>query len=103
MYPRAWMFNRECLVVATTCLRSEHHTKAMIFILQVNTFRHTGYSYIPASVFPKDSNIKNHQFTHCFTWLWNLVSHTKVRTQIEGVWEQGAEEGGSGGRLEESA
>jgi hypothetical protein len=24
--------------------------------------------------------------------VWNLVSHTKGRPQIEGVWEQGAEE-----------
>jgi hypothetical protein len=27
-----------------------------------------------------------------FVWVWNLVPHTKGRTQIEGVWEQGAEE-----------
>jgi len=24
-----------------------------------------------------------------FLWVWNLVSHTKGRIQIEGVWEQG--------------
>lgn len=25
-------------------------------------------------------------------WVWILVFHTKRRTQIEGVWEEGAEE-----------
>jgi hypothetical protein len=27
-----------------------------------------------------------------FVWVWNLVPHFKVRTQIECVWEQGSEE-----------
>jgi hypothetical protein len=27
-----------------------------------------------------------------FVWVWHLVSYTKERTLIEGVWEQGAEE-----------
>jgi hypothetical protein len=30
---------------------------------------------------------------------WNMVCHVKGRTQIEGVWEQTAEEGWSYGRL----
>jgi hypothetical protein len=29
--------------------------------------------------------------TLCLVWVWNLVSHTKGRTQIVGVWEQGVE------------
>jgi len=28
----------------------------------------------------------------CFVWVWNLVPHTRERTQGEGVWKQGAEE-----------
>jgi hypothetical protein len=36
--------------------------------------------------------MQNYNFTCCLVRVWNLVSHTKERTQIEGVWEQGAEE-----------
>jgi hypothetical protein len=39
-------------------------------------------SYIPGT-----KSIQNHNFTFCFTWVWNLFSHTKGRTQIEVVWE----------------
>jgi hypothetical protein len=31
-------------------------------------------------------------FTSCFVWVWNVVSHTKIWTEIEGVCEKGAEE-----------
>jgi hypothetical protein len=31
--------------------------------------------------------------THsCRVWVWNLVSHMRGRTQIDGVWKQGADE-----------
>jgi len=31
-------------------------------------------------------------FSCYFVWVWNLVCHTKWRTQIGGVWEEGSEE-----------
>jgi hypothetical protein len=54
-------------------------------------------------------SINNIFVKHCMVQVWNLVCHIKGRTYIEGVWAQGAEEnvwileGGSGGRLEETA
>jgi hypothetical protein len=35
-----------------------------------------------------DQNISSHLLL--YVCVWNLVSHTKERTQIEGVWEQGS-------------
>jgi hypothetical protein len=32
-------------------------------------------------------NTQNHNFTSCFIRVWNLVSYTKGRTHIEGIWE----------------
>jgi len=40
----------------------------------------------------KNVKIQNYNFTCCFVWVWNLVSRTEGRTQIEGVWKQGAKE-----------
>jgi hypothetical protein len=57
----------------------------------------------------KDLNTEYQNSFCCFVWVWNLISNTKGRTQIEGVCEQGAEEniwnyeGGSGRRLKKSA
>ena len=36
----------------------------------------------------KDQNISS-----CFVWVWNLVSNIKGRTQTDGVWKQGTDEG----------
>ena len=33
------------------------------------------------------SAIQNCNFTCCFVWVWNLVSHTEGKTQAKGVWE----------------
>jgi len=47
-------------------------------------------------------------FTYCFVSVWNLISHTKGGTEIEGVWEEGADEnvciceGGSGESIEKT-
>jgi hypothetical protein len=38
----------------------------------------------------EDWNIQYYNFNRYFVWVRNLVSHTKEKTQIEGVWEQGA-------------
>jgi hypothetical protein len=40
----------------------------------------------------KTLNIQKCNFTFCFVWVYVLVLHNKGRTQIEGIWEQGAEE-----------
>jgi hypothetical protein len=32
--------------------------------------------------------MKKYNLTCYFVWAWNLDSHIKGRTQIEGVWEQ---------------
>jgi len=53
-------------------------------------------------------DIQNCNFTCCIEWVWNFVPHTKGRTQIEGIWEQDAEEniwtleGGTGRKLEKT-
>jgi len=36
-------------------------------------------------------NLQNYNFT-CLVWVWNLVCHTKERSSVQGVWEQGAVE-----------
>jgi hypothetical protein len=36
--------------------------------------------------------ILQYNFTCCLIWVSDLVSHIKGRTQLGGVWEQGAEE-----------
>lgn len=36
---------------------------------------------------PKHRTIVNYNFS-CFIWVWNLVTQSKEKTQIEGVWEQ---------------
>ena len=38
------------------------------------------------------SRLQNHNFSCYFTWVWNVVAHTKIRTQAEGILEQCAEE-----------
>jgi hypothetical protein len=35
--------------------------------------------------------VQNYNCT-CFVWVQSLVCHIKVRTEIEGVWEEFAEE-----------
>jgi hypothetical protein len=34
--------------------------------------------------------LQYYNFDFCFMWVWNLVCHTKLIAQVEGVWEQSA-------------
>jgi hypothetical protein len=39
----------------------------------------------------EDKGLQNSNFTCCFVWVWNLISHTEEGTKDEVFWEQGAE------------
>jgi hypothetical protein len=75
-----------------------------------NACYHSVLSLLPSCLLSNNLKIKIYNnFICCSVWVWNLVSHTKRGAQIEGVWEQGAEEniwtyeGESGGRLEKTS
>jgi len=60
-----------------------------------NASYHSVHNLLSSHLLSKNLKIKiykNNNFTCCFVCVRNLVSHTKGRTQLEGVWEQGAEE-----------
>jgi hypothetical protein len=58
-----------------------------------NACYHSDQNFCVPILYLKSVKIKIYKimiFTSCFVWVWNLVSHVKGRTQIEGFWEQGA-------------
>ena len=40
----------------------------------------------------QDSDTEKYNFACCFVWVWNSVARIEGETQVEGVWEWGAEE-----------